>query len=90
MDPWVQGNPWSDGYTDVDPEFLGCFVYAPPVDMDLVTSWDPTFPDAGGVLNVTHRAFQGLIITGTAAPSHPHSGLSGLVGLNAENLCPIA
>lgn len=84
------GNPWSDGYTDVDPEFLGCFVYAPPVDMDLVVSWDPTFPDAGGALNVTHRAFQGLIITGTAAPSHPHSGLSGLVGLNAENLCPIA
>lgn len=84
------GNAWADGYTGDDPAFLGCFVYCAPVDMDLAAAWDPTFPNAGSTINVAHRAFQGLLQTGGAAPAHPRSAIPNLIGLNAANVCPIA
>ena len=82
--------PWSDGYTGSDPVFLGCFVYAAPVELDLAADWDPTYPDAGGTLNAGYRAFQGLLTTGGSAPDAPETSIADHIDLNASKLCPIA
>lgn len=84
------GDPWADGYTGTDPEFLGAFVYAAPVNLDLSVTWDPTFPASGGTLNAAYRAFQGLLQTGAAAPTAPHTSLAALIGLNPANVPDVA
>lgn len=76
------GHAWADSYTGADPEFLGCIVYNAPVDFELSRVWDPTWPNAGGVLQVALRAFQALSQTGTAAPSYPRANVSSLLGLS--------
>lgn len=83
------GNPWADGYTGADPEFLGCFVYAAPVDMDLAQAWDPTWPNAGGSIQTSYRAFQGLLQTGTSAPTYPRQNIASHIGLNAAKMKPV-
>ena len=82
----LAGNAWADGYTGPDPEFAGVFVYCAPINMDLAAAWDPTWPNAEGVLQVAYRAFQGLLRTGNAAPAAPHTSIASHIALNAANV----
>ena len=83
--------PWSDGYTGADPDFLGCFVYCAPIDLDLANDWDPTYPNSGGIIKLgAYRSFQGLSVNGTNAPSMPQQNTALHIANNAANLCPVA
>ncbi len=85
------GRPWADGYTGSDPEFLGAFVYAAPIDLDRAAAWDPTRPENGSFINTAYRAFQGLLNIGTTiAPPAPHTTIAAFIAANAANVPPIA
>jgi len=86
------GAAWADGYTGADPVFLGAYVYAAPIDMDLAKAWDPTHPNCGSLIRkLTYRYFQGLISNGTDAPDYPTQSIADHISLNTlGNLCPVA
>jgi acetyl esterase/lipase len=88
----ADGSPWGNGMSDADPSYIGCMVFAAPIDMDLANSWDPTHPNSGSLIRkFAYRAFQGLVADGSAtASSYPRQSIASHIGLNSlSNLCPV-
>jgi acetyl esterase/lipase len=84
------GNAWGAGLSVSDPSYLGCMVFAAPIDMDLARNWDPTHPNSGSLIRqAAYRAFQALII-GSDAPLYPRQSIASHISLNTlGNLCPV-
>lgn len=92
----IAGNPtYADGYTGPDPEFLGAFCYAPPVDLQVACDYDTNDPGlppllyalAGltdrGAVNVTARAFMGQTVSTIADPDLSGTSIPSMIGRRA-------
>jgi len=89
----LAGNVASFGCPSVtDPSYIGAYVFAAPINLNHLKSWDPTHPswpylNSGvGIINATARVFMGTRVDYPGGENVDNTNLDEFILLNAPNI----